>query len=321
MSVSTPKRLEMLGTMLLARRFEETLTELCQQPGKIHGMMILATGQEAVGGGVCAALSPDDVIVTNHRSHHHLLARGADPRALMAEVFGRRTGCNKGKSGTLHMAVPEVNALCTTTVVGGGLPIAAGLGLAQQYQEQQAVTVCFFGDGATGEGSFHESLNLAGLWRLPVVYVCENNGYAAAQSYAEHTPIDSLAARASAYGMAGERVDGNYAPAVFEATGRARKRAVAGEGPTLIECMTYRWRGHGETDPQLYQPAAEIAAWKKRCPIDRLSRALLETGELSGAELQDMRASAARIVAEAVRFAEESPWPEPEDALDDVWAE
>lgn len=321
MSVSTQTKLELLRTMLLARRFEETLTELCKQPGKIHGMMILATGQEAVGSGVCAALSPEDVILTNHRSHHHLLARGADPKALMAEIFGRRTGCNKGKSGTLHLAVPEVNALCTTTIVGGGFPIATGLGFAQQYQKQEAVTVCFFGDGATSEGSFHEALNLAGLWRLPVIFVCENNGYAAAQSYEEHTPIESLAARADAYGMPGERVDGNDATAVLEATRQARERALAGEGPTLIECMTYRWRGHGETDPQLYQSAEEIAAWKERCPIALLSGSLQASGELSDAELEDLRASAAAIVAEAVRFAEESPWPEPEEALEDVWSE
>ncbi|RNE88878.1 thiamine pyrophosphate-dependent dehydrogenase E1 component subunit alpha [Marichromatium sp. AB31] len=319
MIVSTQQRLEMLRTMLLARRFEETLTELCQQPDKIHGMMILATGQEAVGSGACAALSPADVIVTNHRSHHHLLARGADPKALMAEIFGRRTGCNKGKSGTLHLAVPEVNALCTTTVVGGGFPIATGLGFAQQYRGEAAVTLCFFGDGATSEGSFHEALNLAGLWRLPVVFVCENNRYAAAQGYDEHTPIESLATRADAYGMPGEQVDGNDAPAVFEATRRARERALAGEGPTLIECMTYRWRGHGEGDPQRYQPAEEIAAWKARCPIERLSGALCERGELSAAVLGEMRAEAAEVVAEAVRFAEESPWPEPHEALDDVW--
>jgi pyruvate dehydrogenase E1 component alpha subunit len=321
MSISTQMKLDMVRTMLLARQFEESLAELCRQPGKIAGMMILATGQEAVGAGVCAVLSADDVIITNHRSHHHLLARGADPKALMAEIFGRRTGCNKGKSGTLHLAVPEVNALCTTTVVGGGLPIAVGLAFAQQYEHRKAVTACFFGDGSTGEGSFHESLNLAGLWRLPVIFVCENNRYAGAQSYCEHTPVDSLAARASAYGMPGESVDGNDAPAIAEATRRARDRALAGEGPTLIECMTYRWRGHGETDRQLYQPADEIAAWKQKCPIERLSRALRETDDLCEARLEDMRSSAAAVVAEAVRFAEESPWPAPEEALDDVWAE
>jgi len=321
MSVPKHKQLEMMRTMVLARQFEETLTELVQQHGRVRGMMILATGQEAVGSGVCAALSAQDIIITNHRSHHHLLARGADPKTLMAEIFGKRTGCNKGKSGTLHLAVPEVNALCTTTVVGAGPPIAAGTAFAQQYEKQAAVTVCFFGDGSTGEGSIHEALNLAALWRLPILFVCENNGYAGAQSYGEHTPVDSLATRGPSYGMPGERVDGNDVLAVFEATRRARDRALAGQGPTLIECMTYRWRGHGETDPQLYQPAEEIAAWKKKCPIKRLGKSLCETGDLSDPEFDDMRAQAAKIVDDAVRFAEESPWPEPEEALDDVWAE
>ena len=320
MSIPLQTKIAMLRTMLLARHFEERLAELFREGGKIHGMLILAVGQEAVGAGVCAALSPADIIATNHRSHDHLLARGADPKALMAEIFGKRTGCNKGKSGTLHMAVPEVNALCTTTIVGGSLPIATGLAFAQQFEKQDAVTACFFGDGATGEGSFHESLNLAGLWRLPAIFVCENNGYAAAQSYKEHTPIPSLAIRASAYGIAGERVDGNDALAVFETASRARKRALAGEGPTLIECVTYRLHGHGEADKQLYQPAEEIAAWKKKCPIDRLSRSLTEAGELSRAGFETMSAKAAATVAEALRFAEESPWPEPEEALDDVWA-
>lgn len=310
----------MLRAMLLARHFEERLAELFREGGKVHGMLILATGQEAVGAGVCAALTPEDIIITNHRSHHHLLARGADPKALMAEIFGKRTGCNKGKSGTLHLAVPEVNALCTTTVVGGGFPIAAGLSFAQSYEKRNAVTACFFGDGATSEGSFHESLNLAALWRLPVIFVCENNGYAAAQSYSEHTPIASLAHRGSAYGMPGERVDGNDVLAVFEAARRARERALSGEGPTLIECMTYRLRGHGEADKQLYQPAEEIAAWKTKCPIDRLSRALSEAGDLSRGGLEAMSTQAAMIVAKAVCFAEESPWPAPEEALDDLWA-
>jgi acetoin:2,6-dichlorophenolindophenol oxidoreductase subunit alpha len=320
LSISTQTKIDMLRAMLSARHFEERLAELFREGGKIHGMLILATGQEAVGAGVCAALTAEDIIITNHRSHHHLLARGADPKALMAEIFGKRTGCNKGKSGTLHLAVPEVNALCTTTVVGGGFPIAAGLSFAQNYEKRNAVTACFFGDGATSEGSFHESLNLAGLWRLPVIFVCENNGYAAAQTYSEHTPIASLASRGSAYGMPGEQVDGNDALAVFEAARRARERALAGEGPTLIECMTYRLRGHGESDQQLYQPAEEIAAWKGKCPIDRLSRALTEAGDLSNSELESMSAHAATVVTEAVRFAEESPWPAPEEALDDVWA-
>jgi TPP-dependent pyruvate/acetoin dehydrogenase alpha subunit len=262
MQPSAEKQLEMLRTMLLTRRFEEKLTELCRIEGKIPGMMILCTGQEAVASGVCAALHADDVIIPNHRSHGHLLAKGADPRTLMAEIFGRRGGCNKGKSGTLHLAVPEVKALCTTTVVGGGLPIAVGTAFAQQYLKLQQVTVCFFGDGAADEGSFHEALNLASLWQLPVIFVCENNVYAGAQRYEEHTRVPDIADRAAAYAMPGEVVDGNDAVAVYQAAFKARQHALAGAGPTLIECKTYRCRGHGESDHQLYQPREEICAWQ-----------------------------------------------------------
>lgn len=171
MNISLKKQQEMLWTMILSIKFSDSLVELCRIEGKIPGMMILSTGQEAVGSGVCAALEMDDVIITNHRSHNHLLAKGADPKGLMAEIFCKKTGCNKGKSGTLHLAVPEVNAPCTTTVVGATLPIAAGRAFAQQYTQEQAVTVCFFGDGAADEGSFHEALNLAALWQLPVIFV------------------------------------------------------------------------------------------------------------------------------------------------------
>lgn len=320
MQVSREKKLEMLRSMLLTRRFEETLTELCKVPGKIPGMMILCTGQEAVGSGVCAALQPEDVIISNHRSHSHLLAKGADPKSLMAEIYGKVTGCNKGKSGTLHLAVPEVNAPCTTTVVGGGLPIAVGVAFAQRYRGEKRVTVCLFGDGAADEGSFHEALNLASLWELPVLFVCENNLYAGAQRYEEHTRVRHIADRAAAYEMPGTVVDGNDATAVYLATLQARERALAGQGPTLIECKTYRCRGHGESDPQHYQPRDEIEAWKKRCPIPRLADELLAEGLITVSELEAMRSEVDGIVQDAVRFAEESPYPRPEEALEDVLA-
>lgn len=319
MEVAKEKKIEMLRSMLLTRRFEETLTELCKNEGKIPGMMILCTGQEAVGSGVCAALSPEDVIISNHRSHNHLLAKGADPRAIMAEIYGKSTGCNKGKSGTLHLAVPEVNAPCTTTVVGGGLPIAVGVAFSQQYKKEKAVTVCFFGDGAADEGSFHESLNLASLWRLPVIFLCENNLYAGAQRYEEHTRVEDIAERASAYAMPGEVVDGNDVLAVYEAARRARERAVAGDGPTLIECKTYRCRGHGESDHQLYQPKDEIAAWQEKCPIPRLSDEVFALGLITAEELSAMETEIGAVVEDAVRFAEESPYPKPEEALEDVF--
>ncbi len=320
MQVSNEKKIEMLRSMLLSRRFEEALGELCQIQGKIPGMMILCTGQEAVGCGVCAALYPDDVMISNHRSHHHLLAKGADPKTLMAEIYGKRTGCNKGKSGTLHMAVPEVNAPYTTTVVGGGLPIATGFAFSQQYRKEKRVTACFFGDGAADEGSFHEALNLASLWKLPVIFVCENNLYAGAQRYEEHTAVKNIADRAVAYAMPGEVVDGNDAVEIYRAARRARDLAIEGGGPTLIECKTYRCRGHGESDHQVYQPKDEIAAWQEKCPIPRLRQELFSQGVISAEELQEMETQISTIVEDAVRFAEESPYPRPEEALEDLFA-
>jgi TPP-dependent pyruvate/acetoin dehydrogenase alpha subunit len=320
MEIPPSKKMEMLRSMLLARRFEEALTELCKIENKIPGMMILCTGQEAVGAGVCAALQPEDVIITNHRSHSHLLAKGADPNALMAEIFGKRTGCNKGKSGTLHLAVPEVKAPCTTTVVGGGPPIAVGQAFAQHYRQASAVTVCFIGDGASDEGSFHEALNLASLWRLPVIFVCENNLYAGAQRLEEHTRVKNIADRAAGYAMPGRVVDGNDALAVYASAVEARARAVAGEGPTLIEYKTYRWRGHGESDLQLYQPREEIAAWQAACPIPRLRGDMLAEGLIGKAELGEMERQIDAVVQAAIRFAEESPYPAPREALEDVFA-
>ena len=318
MKIPEEKQKEMLWTMLLSRRFGDELAELCKIEGKIPGMTILSTGQEAVGSGACAALEPDDVIISNHRSHNHLLAKGADPNALMAEIYCKRTGCNKGKSGTLHLAVPEVNAPCTSTVVGAGPPIAVGQAFAQQYKGEQRVTVCFFGDGAAAEGSVHEAMNLAALWRLSVIFICENNVYAGAQRYEEHAPNQSMADRAAAYAMPGEAVDGNDALAVYRAVRDARERALAGEGPTLIECKTYRCRGHGEADPQHYQPKEEICAWQEKCPIPRLRDDLIAQGVLSSADFQEMEGQVETIVMEAVRFAEDSPYPSPEEALEDV---
>lgn len=320
MPIPKTKKLEMLRSLLLARKFEEALTELCKIEGKIPGMMILCTGQEAVGAGVCAALQPQDAIITNHRSHSHLLAKGADPNALMAEIFGKKTGCNKGKSGTLHLAVPEINAPCTTTVVGGGPPIAVGRAFAQQYRKEQSVTVCFIGDGAANEGSFHEALNLASIWNLPVIFVCENNLYAGAQRLEEHTKVKNIADRAAGYAMPGVVVDGNDALAVYASALEARDRALAGAGPTLIEYKTYRWRGHGENDLQLYQPKEEITAWQATCPIPKLRGDMLAEGLISADELKEMERHTETVVQAAIRFAEESPYPEPDEALEDVFA-
>ncbi|MEJ2032570.1 MAG: thiamine pyrophosphate-dependent dehydrogenase E1 component subunit alpha [Deltaproteobacteria bacterium] len=319
MEISKEKKLEMLRSMLLARKFEEVLTELCKIEGKIPGMMILCTGQEAVGAGVCAALQPEDVIITNHRSHSHLLAKGADPKALMAEIYGKRTGCNKGKSGTLHLAVPEINAPCTTTVVGGGPPIAVGRAFAQQYRQEKCVTVCIIGDGATSEGSVHEAMNLASVWNLPLIFVCENNQYAGAQRYEQHTKVENIADRAAGYAMPGAVVDGNDALAVYRSAREAKARAVEGKGPSLIEYKTYRWRGHGESDLQIYQPREEIKAWQAMCPIPKLRGEMLAEGLISTPELNEMEKAVDAAVQEAIRFAEESPYPEPHEAMEDLF--
>ena len=236
----------------------------------------------------------------------------------MAEIYGKRTGCNKGKSGTLHLAVPEVNAPCTTTVVGGGLPIAVGVAFAQKYQKENSVTVCFFGDGAADEGSFHEALNLASLWELPVVFVCENNVYAGAQRFEEHTRVKDLADRAGAYAMPGEVVDGNDAVAVYEAIHERPGACPGGHGPDPHRVQDLSLPGAWRSDHQHYQPKEEIAAWKERCPLPRLSGEMLAQGLITPQETGSSAGEVDRIVEEAVRFAEESPYPEPEEALEDV---
>ena len=311
----------MYEEMLLIRRFEEKLIELSQEQGKLVGMQILAYGQEAVAVGIVKALEPDDVIVSNHRSHGHLLAKGADPKYLMAEIMGKATGVNKGKSGTLHMAVPEVNALMTTTIVGGGPPLAVGAAFAQQYRGMSNITVVFFGDGAAAEGSVHEAMNLAALWRLPVLFVCENNCWAGAQSLSEHCSLMDITRRAAGYGMPGELVDGNDVEKVFTLAKEMVSRCRNGQGPALIEAKTYRIRGHGEHDHQHYVDKKELEAWARLCPVRRLREHMLTDGLVREAELQVMDGKIDAKVDEAVQFAGESPYPLPEEALQDLWVE
>jgi pyruvate dehydrogenase E1 component alpha subunit len=311
---------DLLSTMVLIRAFEDKISQLAQEQGRLPGMQILATGQEAVAAGVVAALGPEDVLVSNHRSHGHLLARGADPGRLMAEIMGKATGVNKGKSGTLHLAVPEVNALMTSTVVGAGPPLAVGAAFAQAYRGEPNLTAVFFGDGAAAEGSVHEAMNLAALWRLPVLFICENNCWAGAQALAEHCSIGDLAARAQGYGMPGQVVDGNDAVAVHEVTSEMAKDCRAGKGPALLEAKTYRLRGHGEYDRQLYVDKQELANWLDLCPVKRLRATVLSLGLLSADDVESLERRMALRVEEAVRFADQSPYPQPAEALEDVWA-
>ncbi len=319
MGMSAETLLSFFRKMLLIRRFEERLQEMSQTPDGPPGMLILCNGQEAVAVGACGALRQQDVIVSNHRSHGHLLAKGADPGRLMAEIFGRASGYNKGKSGTLHIAVPEVNAPCTTTVVGGGIPIAVGIAFAVDYRGGDEVCACFFGEGASNEGSFHEALNLAALWNLPAVFICETNQFAGAQRWDDQFRIRDVAERAAAYGMAGRVVDGNDVAAVYEATREAVERIKTGQGPSLIECKTYRLLGHGTLDGQLYVPKEELAYQRARCPIERLKADLAAQGALDEAGLSELEAEVRRVIDGAVEFALGSPWPRPEEALEDVF--
>jgi TPP-dependent pyruvate/acetoin dehydrogenase alpha subunit len=309
---------EMYRQMVLIRHFEELALKL-RHDGLIHGVVHPYSGQEAIAVGVCANLRTTDRIVSNHRGHGHCIAKGADIKRMMA---GRRDGYCKGKGGSMHIADFDAGMLGANGIVGAGLPIAAGAAVAAQLEGSDAVAVGFFGDGATGEGPFHESLNIAALLKLPVLWVCENNQYAA------DTPVEGgLAARnvadlAAGYGMPGAIVDGNDVLAVYAATREAVRRARAGEGPTLIECKTWRRHVHAqrETPPPDRRPPDRIAHWEARDPIPAFERYLQQRGVLTVDQMADIGLSIDQDLAEAVAFADASPYPAPEEALDDVFA-
>ena len=309
----------LLAQMVLIRRFEEKIINLCQKEGCLPGMQILAVGQEAVAAGIVASLEPNDVIVSNHRSHGHLLARGANPDTLMAEIMGKASGVGHGKAGTLHLSVPEINALMTSTVVGAGPPMAVGAALAQQYCATGGVTVVFFGDGAAAEGSVHEAMNLASLWKLPLLFVCENNCWAGAQKPSQHCSTQDISKRGEAYDMPGVKVDGNDVEQVYDLARRMIAHCRSGQGPALIEAKTYRMRGHGEKDRQHYVDKSEIEYWAKLCPVARYRQKLLSGGVISETQLLKMERQAIERVEAAVAFAEKSAYPPPESALSDVW--
>jgi acetoin:2,6-dichlorophenolindophenol oxidoreductase subunit alpha len=322
MSMDTSLQLAMYEQMLTIRRFEEQAIALFER-GLIRGNVHPCIGQEAVSVGVCANLRRDDYMTSTHRGHGNCLAKGADPSRMMAELLGRKTGYCKGKGGSMHIADFDGGNLGANGIVGGGFPIATGAGIGIQNRSTDQVVVCFFGDGAANQGTFHESLNLAALWKLPVLYVCENNQYALSTPLRESVGLPELSERGQAYGIPGVRVDGNDVLAVHAATAEATGRARAGGGPTLLDCVTYRFfghftgdRGHGIT----YRSKAEMEAWRARCPIARFRRHLLETGVALEVPLQDMEARAEATVAAAAQYGLDSPWPSPEEALEDVFA-
>jgi 2-oxoisovalerate dehydrogenase E1 component len=306
--------------MLLVRAFDDALSGMAREEGCLPGIQILSSGQEGIVA-VLQALNESDVLVSNHRSHAHLLARGGDPNSLMAEIMAKATGVNQGKSGTLHLIDPEVNALMTSTVVGAGPPMSVGAAFAQHYRREEGITVVIFGDGAAAEGSVHEALNLAAAWKLPLLFVCENNHWAGAQRLEVHLAGGSVANRAPGYGIPGETVDGNDPDAVFQATKRLASRIREGGGPALLEAVTYRMHGHSEADPQKYVDPTELEEWSRRDPIENYTRTLLSDGSLTPGQVDGLRAEARQQVDAAVSFATQSPDPRPEKALEHLWAE
>jgi TPP-dependent pyruvate/acetoin dehydrogenase alpha subunit len=297
-----------LYQLSLARAFEERVLKLVGD-GSIRGTTHPYVGQEAVAVGACLALQPQDLIISTHRGHGHLLAKGGDPNRLMAELFGKATGYGGGKGGTQHMADFSIGHLGSNGVTGGGIPIGTGAALSAQMRRTGQVVAVFFGDG-----TFHESLNLAAVWRLPAVYVCENNLYAMSTPFRDVCAMEHIAERAAAYGIPGVQVDGMDVMAVAGVVRPAVERARSGRGATLIECKTYRFLGHSKNDQRVYRSKEEEAAWRERDPVARFRATLLEQGLATAAELDAIAREALAAVDDAVSFAQRSPFPEP-DAL------
>ena len=295
-----------LTTMWTIRRFEEAVDDLFAR-GLMHGTMHLSIGQEAVATGACLALRENDQITSTHRGHGHCIAKGADLERMMAELLGKATGYCRGRGGSMHIADVATGNLGANGIVGGGIPIAAGAGLAQRLTGGDGVVVSFFGDGATNEGAFHEGLNLAAIWDLPVVFVCENNRYGMSMSTARATRVARLSDRAAAYGIPGTTVDGNELQEVFDAVTEAVDRARNGEGPTLVEAETYRWKGHSKSDKNLYRTRDEIDEWKSKDPIQRFEESVLAGGALSEDDVEAIRTTARDRIRQAVRQANAAP--------------
>ncbi len=314
-----PILLDALKKMYLIRYFEEKAEELYAL-GKIHGTMHLSIGQEASAVGSCLALQPKDYILSTHRGHGHCIAKGADLNLMMAEFFGKAVGYCRGRGGSMHIADVDGGNLGANGVVGGGLPLAPGVALGLKMKGLPLVCMCFFGDGASVEGAFHESLNLAAVWKLPVVYVCENNQYAMSMPVTKGSAVERISQKASAYDMPGITVDGNDLPAVYLAAKEAVERARSGGGPSLIECLTYRWRGHSKSDRQRYRTKEEVKEWQARDPIVRF-RAMLDRARLANpAELDQISEQARQIIEGAVKFAESADDPDPATIMDGVYA-
>ena len=320
MTMNEELMIQMYRTMVLGRLFEQRVEQMANK-GLVPGSAHLGIGEEASNVGPCMALAPEDYVLPSHRGHVADIAKGADPGKLMAEIMGRATGCCGGRSGSCHFADATHNNLGVQGIIGAVFPVAAGAALTQKRLNTGRIVLAWFGDGASHEGTFHEALNLSAVWKLPVVWVCVNNHYAMGTSFASTTAVENIADQACAYDMPGVVVDGNDVIAVYEVVREARERALAGDGPTLIECKTYRHRGHSTFDRNAYRTQQEMAEWMAKDPIPRFERELREQGILDDERVAQIAREVGHRIDEAEAFAVNSPEPPPEAALDLVFAQ
>jgi len=309
------KARDMLYKMVLTRAFEENAEEMYAL-GKVHGTMHLSIGQEAIAAGSSPALKKSDYLLNTHRGHGHFLMWGGDLKRMMAEFLGKESGYCRGRGGSMHIADVESNNLGAQGIVAGNLPISVGVGLSIQLRKTDQVVLTLFGDGASNEGAFHESLNMASIWNLPVIYLCENNQYAMSMPFEKAFRVEQISERAAAYGMTGLTIDGNDVFAVYKAVTDAAERARKGSGPTLIEAVTYRYRGHSKSDRQLYRTREEVKQWMEKDPIQRFAKEL----NVNEAGLKEIQAQVKEDIRKAVEFAENSPEPEVSSILEGIYA-
>ena len=319
MEFSQEVLLGMYKKMLLIRYFEEKVDEFFAR-ALIHGTTHLYIGEEAIAVGACIHLEKGDFLTSTHRGHGHCIASGAEIKRMMAELLGKETGYSHGKGGSMHIADVAAGNLGANGVVGGGIPLAVGAALTLKMKNTDRMVLCFFGDGASNQGIFHESLNLASIWDLPVVFICENNVYGMSFPVKKAIRAKSIAERSRAYGIPGELVDGNDVFAVSDAVEKAAGRARKSKGPTLIECQTYRWKGHSKSDANVYRTQEEIESWKKKCPIKRFREKLIEMDVLAIGKAQKIDQEAKKDIEDAVEFAMRSQEPKLQDLEEDVYA-
>lgn len=317
---SKEQKIEMFRKMLRIRDFEYKALSHCNERLN-RGPLHLYVGEEATSVGACAALESGDYITSTHRGHGHCIAMGGDVKKMLAEIVGRSTGYCRGKGGSMHIADLDLGIIGANGIVGAGIPIAVGAGIAMDNQNRENVILCFFGDGASNTGAFHESLNMTSIWSLPVIFLCENNLYAISGCVDDTLNISDISERGKSYGMPGMTVDGNDIFEVYSAVREARERAVTGKGPTLIEAKTYRWLGHWHADPCRYREQEEVDIWKKKCPIKRMREHLLSEKILTSPEVREIEEEIEKEIESIEKYALESPFPEPEEALEDVYVE